>query len=311
MTRTFILIAGITTAAIAQPDTASPRPRITGVAHIALYAADFEKTRAFYRDFLGFAEPYTLTNPDGTPSVAFFKINERQYIELFPERAANSDRLNHISIETDDAEALRRHLAAKGVKVPDRVNKVRIGNSAFNITDPDGHTVEIVQYEPSGWTAREKGKHLPDSRISSRMMHVGILVGSLEASMRFYRDILGFREIWRGSRTPAELNWVNMQVPDGDDYIEFMLYRDLPGPTSRGTAHHLCLETRDIDASLAALDARAYRKQYARSLEIRTGVNRKRQLNIFDPDGTRTELMEPNTVDGKPAPPSTAPPPRP
>jgi lactoylglutathione lyase len=310
MTRSLLLLVAVAVV-WAQGDSVSPRPRITGVAHIALYAADFEKTRAFYRDFLGYAEPYTLTNADGTPSVAFFKINERQYIELFPEREPNSDRLHHISIETNNAEALRRYLGAKGVKVPESVNKVRIGNSAFNIKDPDGHTVEIVQYEPTSWTAREKGRHIPASRISNHMMHVGILVGSLEAAMKFYGEILGFREIWRGSRTPAELNWVNMQVPDGEDYIEFMLYKELPAPTQRGTAHHLCLGTADISASLAALEARPYRKQYTRTLEIRTGTNRKRQLNLYDPDGTRTELMEPHTVDGKPAAPSIAPPPRP
>jgi lactoylglutathione lyase len=293
----------------AQPQTPS-RPKITGVAHIAFYAADFEKTRAFYRDFLGFAEPYTLTNPDGSPSVAFFKVNERQYIELFPEREAGTDRLHHISIETDDAEAMRRYLASRGIKVPERVNKVRIGNSAFNITDPDGHTVEIVQYEPSSWTARERGRHLPESRISTRMMHIGIIVGSLEEAMKFYRDVLGFRETWRGSRSTTVLDWVNMQVPEGDDYIEFMLYKDKPEPTRRGSAHHICLETSDIAASLARLEARPYRQQYTRPLEIRTGTNRKRQLNIFDPDGTRTELMEPHTIDGKPTPSSTAPPPR-
>ena len=32
------------------------------------------------------------------------------------------------------------------------------------------------------------------------------------------------------------------------------------------------------------------RKAYTRSLEIKTGINRKRQLNLFDPDGTRIEL---------------------
>ena len=93
------------------------RPRITGVAHIAIYAADYEKSRAFYRDFLGFEEPYSLTNNDGSPSLTFFKVNERQYIELFPEREPGSDRLNHISIETDNAEAMRRYLASRGIKV--------------------------------------------------------------------------------------------------------------------------------------------------------------------------------------------------
>src|ERR1051325_2348813 len=103
----------------------TPRPRITGVPHIALYAADFEKSKAFYRDFLGFEEPYSLSNADGTPSLTFFKINERQYIELFPEAKPGADRLNHISIETNNAEAMRQYLASRGVAVPKTVGKGR------------------------------------------------------------------------------------------------------------------------------------------------------------------------------------------
>ena len=71
--------------------------------------------------------------------------------------------------------------------------------------------------------------------------------------------------------------------------------------------HHLCLEVPDIDKAKATLDERAAKINYTKPIEIRTGVNRKRQLNVYDPDGTRVELMEPNTVDGKPTPPSTAP----
>jgi len=63
----------------------------------------------------------------------------------------------------------------------------------------------------------------------------------------------------------------------------------------------------DAVATLATLNASSYRKQYEHPLEIRIGTNRKRQLNIFDPDGTRTEVMEPVTIDGKPAPSSNAP----
>jgi len=32
-------------------------------------------------------------------------------------------------------------------------------------------------------------------------------------------------------------------------------------------------------------------------------------VNLYDPDGTRVEIMEPNTVTGKPVPSSAAPPP--
>src|SRR6185436_7959500 len=42
----------------------------------------------------------------------------------------------------------------------------------------------------------------------------------------FYGGILGFEEIWRGSAASSPtLSWVNMRVPDGTDYLEFMALR--------------------------------------------------------------------------------------
>jgi catechol 2,3-dioxygenase-like lactoylglutathione lyase family enzyme len=287
------------------------RPRILGVAHISLFAHNLDQSRSFYHDFLGFDEPYTLKNADGSPSMLFFKINDRQYIELSPEREAHSDRLNHIAIETDNAEAMRVYLGSKGVTVPDHLPKGRIGNLNFMIKDPEGHNVEIVQYPSDSWTAREFGKEMPSSRISKRMMHVGIIVTKLDTEMKFYTDVLGFSETWRGNSNGQTLSWINLKVPDGQDYVEFMLYKEAPAPEKRGTAHHLSLETADATASVAELEKRPYRKTYDQPIEVKTGKNRKRQVNLFDPDGTRTELMEPVTVDGKPAPSSEAPPPVP
>ncbi len=290
---------------------AQERPKITGIAHMAIYAHDIEKARQFYKDLLGYEEVFKLDNPDGSLSLTFLKINERQYVEIFPEKEAATDRLNHVSIETDDAEAMRVYLKAKGIAVPDKVGKGRIGNANFNVKDPDGHTVEIVQYLPSGWTIRDKGKAMPATRIADHMIHFGILVNGLEASMKFYRDVLGFQEIWRGSSTGKVLSWVNMRVPDGTDYIEFMLHDPFPEPTKRGSAHHICLVVPDIEKAAAIVRERAKAIGYERPMEIRTGINRKRQLNLFDPDGTRTELMEPDTIDKTKTPPSTAPPPKP
>ncbi len=287
------------------------RPHFTGVSHIALYVHDMAKTRAFYRDFLGFEEPFSTTNKDGSLHLTWMKINDRQTIELFPEKEAASDRLNHIAFETDDAQGMRNYLASRGIKVPDKVGKGKIGNWNFNITDPDGHTVEIVQYAPDGWTMRQKGHFLPDTRISDHMTHVGILVGDLEAASKFYEGVLSGAEFWRGGRDPQQLSWVNVKLPESDDYVEFMLYSQLPAPDKRGKQHHLCLMVPNIEKARATLEARASRVGYTRPLEIATGVNRKRQLNVWDPDGTRVELMEPATVDGKPAVSSTAPPPKP
>ncbi|HEY6391412.1 MAG TPA: VOC family protein [Bryobacteraceae bacterium] len=287
------------------------RPRILGVAHMALYVSDLGKARAFYKDFLGFDEPYSLKRKDGSADrIAFIKINEQQYLELFAEDPQHNDgQLNHISFYTDDAKAMRDYLAARGVKVPEKVGKGQIKNSNFNINDPDGHTLEIVQYEPDGWTVREKGKFMPDTRISTHIAHIGVTISELGPATTFYHDILGFQEFWRGGGNPKKLSWVNMRVPDGDDYLEFMLYDARPTVEQLGTKNHICLVVPDIDKAVKILEARPARKNYAKEIEIKTGVNRKRQANLFDPDGTRVELMEPNTIDGKPTPPSTAPPP--
>jgi Lactoylglutathione lyase and related lyases len=291
---------------IAQKQT---RPRVLGVAHMALYVSDLQASRTFYKDLLGFAEPYALKRDDGSGRIAFIKINDEQYIELFAEAPKQDGRLNHIAFYTDSASAMRQYLASRGVKVPATVEKGRIGNSNFNILDPDGHTVEIVQYEPDSWTLREKGRFVPDTRISTHIAHLGVLVGALDPAMNFYGDILGFEDIWRGGPSSDVLSWVNMRVPDGKDYLEFMLYSAPQDAAQSGVKNHICLITPDIKAAVAMLESRPSRKSYNRAIEIKVGRNGKRQANLFDPDGTRIELMEPNTVDGRPVPSSKAPPP--
>lgn len=291
------------------PLVAQERPKILGLAHISLYAHDLEKSRAFYHDFLGFEEPYNLRNPDGSLAMTFFKINDHQFIELSPEREAGSDRLNHFAIETDDAEAMRKYLAGRGIRVPDHTPTGRIGNLNFMIQDPEGHSVEIVQYAADGQTSLTRGIFTPNTRISQHLKHVGIIVTHLDATTKFYTDILGFTETWRGSAAgSATLSWINLRVPDGTDYIEFMLHKSPPPPDKCGTAHHLSLEVSNAQASIAELNAMPYRSQYSRPIEIHIGINRKRQVNLYDPDGTRTELMEPTTIDGTPADSSKLPP---
>lgn len=237
------------------------------------------------------------------------KINDYQYIELFAEKPRGDRALNHISFYTENADAMRDYLASKGVKVPVKVGKGQTGNKNYNVADPDGNLVEIVEYQPDSWTAREKGKFMPETRISDHVPHVGVLIGSVQAAMNFYHGILGFDEIWRGGGGATKpLSWINMRVPDGKDYLEFMLRGPTPEPDKYGTKNHLALTVPDCEKAVAILKARPASKNF-RMDEMKVGVNRKRQVNIFDPDGSRVELMEPNTIDGKPTPPSTALPP--
>src|SRR5437588_11362744 len=83
------------------------RPRILGVAHIAFYVSDLSKARGFYEDFLGFEEPFSLKREDGSVRVAFVKINDKQYVELFTDPAKNDGQLNHTAIYTDNAQQMR------------------------------------------------------------------------------------------------------------------------------------------------------------------------------------------------------------
>jgi catechol 2,3-dioxygenase-like lactoylglutathione lyase family enzyme len=311
ITALFAIAALSVISAVVTAQQAPKRPKILGVAHMALYESDLGKARAFYEDFLGFAEPYNLKRKNSNETrIAFIKINDYQYLELFAEPPKQDGHLNHISFYTDNAEAMREYLAAQGVEVPEKVGKGQIKNLNFNIKDPDGHTVEIVEYTPDGWSIQNKGKFMPATRISDHMTHVGVVVGNLDASMKFYHGILGFGEFWRGAAGEGKmLSWVNMRVPDGTDYIEFMLYRNYPGPEQIGTKNHLCLVVPDVAKAMETLKSRPAYKDYGKEMKIQVGVNRKRQLNLYDPDGTRIELMEPNTIDGKPAPSSEAPPP--
>ncbi len=288
--------------------TAPARPKILGVAHYSIFVSDLAKAREFYEGFLGYEESFTLPKPDGSVQMAFVKINDHQYLELVNTPDKGEGQLNHLGLYTDDVEQLRRYLASQSVRVPAGVTTNRIGNQKISIVDPDGHTVEIVQYMADSWTGKDTGKHMPPARISDRMMHAGILVGNLEAAARFYGGILGCRETWRGaSLTSKTLNWVNMRVPDGDNHVEFMLYRELPPPDRRGSPHHICLVVPDIQKAVAVLQTR---KGYSREMKMNLGVDNKRQVGLFDPDGTRVELMETDPVDGKAAPSSELPPPR-
>ena len=312
------LIAGIAFAGALLAQNVE-RPKVLGVAHIAVYVRDLAKARQFYEGFLGYGEPFTLPNKDQTGTrIVFAKVNDYQYFEIFNEKDRGEGQLNHISFYTDSADRMYAWLKSKGVEIMSdkgSVGKGQTGNKNFNVKDPDGHIVEIVEYQPDSWTAREKGKFMPDTRISDRIMHVGVLCGDLDKSLSFYGGILGFQEFWRGSSSPRMLSWVNIKPAEGDSYLELMLYNKIPAPDGRGTKNHVSLTVPDAEKAVAELKKRAARGLYTPSegkpMEIQVGVNRKRQINLYDPDGTRVELMEANTVDGKRAPNSTAPAPHP
>src|SRR4051794_5877141 len=99
--------AGLLTNAADTKTSAPSRPPIVGVAHIAVKTDDIAAARQFYGTYLGFEEPFKIDKPAGGLMLTFFKVNDHQYIEVFPElKSPTEDRLAHIAFETTDIEQL-------------------------------------------------------------------------------------------------------------------------------------------------------------------------------------------------------------
>jgi lactoylglutathione lyase len=268
----------------AQPD----RPPITGVAHIGLNVSDMAKADEFYGHALGFAH-FSLDKPAGGLMLNYYKVNDHQYIEVYPNlKSPTADRLSHIAFETTDANKLRDYLAAKGVKVPATLKPGLDKNYSFMIKDPDGHDVEFVQYVAGGLHASKFGTLLPDTRVSDHMIHVGFTIADRAAADHLYKDILGFKLMWYGGMNDTETKWVDMRVPEGTDWLEYMLNVKNPSPKTLGVVNHLALGVKSIQPAYQAVLSHGYKPDQPPKI----GRDGKWQLNLYDPDLTRAELME-------------------
>ncbi len=281
------LIAAVVLAAL--PGWAQERPPIVGVAHIGLKTDNLAAAREFYGHVLGYQEPFTLDKPTGGLMLTYFKVNDHQYIEVFPElKSDTEDRLSHIAFETTNIQQLRDYLASRGVKVPDTLKTGLDGNVSMMLKDPDGHNVEFVEYRPGSLHSRNFGKFLPDTRVSEHIIHVGVTVQDQAAADRFYKDILGFHDIWHGGMKDDRTDWVDMRVPDGTDWLEYMLGNANPSPKQLGVMHHLALGVPEIQTGFKKVTANGIKPPDPPKL----GRDGKWQLNLYDANFTRTELME-------------------
>ena len=275
--------------------TAAPaRPFIAGIAHATIQVTDLGKARKFYGDLLGYPE---LASADRA-HVAVFAVNDRQRLIVRDGLPADrDDRFVNLAFQVADRAAMRAWLIAHGVQAAEPARDGGAGGHRIDVSDPDGHAVQFVELDrsPAGRPAPSRVEG--DARLSKRILHAGLTVKDAAAADRFYKDTLGFSETWRGGRPEGVVNWINMRVPDGTDYLEYMLYPATP-PTRRqlGSAHHVALLVTDIQQALETVRARTKPDDRNHRANPSIGVNNRWQLNLFDPDGTRVEFMEPWTV---------------
>lgn len=282
-TRLAVLILLLAVPAAAQ---APGRPAIVGLDHVAFKISDVGAAQTFYGELLG----YPVVQPRMAGAPLLVRVNKRQAIVLEPGLAPDvDDRLSHIAFATSDLAALKTYLNARGVTTSGPEGRT-CGRVALRATDPDGNVVEFVQEDVIVATASTVSPYTP---LSSRLYHTGAAVRDEARAHAFYREVLGMEEMWRGGADPARTSWVNMRVPDGTDYVEYMLNEKPPTRQQLGSQHHACLLVPDIQAAWEQVRARTSVAARAALQKPRIGRNNKWQLNLFDPDGTRVELMEP------------------
>ena len=265
------------------------RPPIVGVANFAAKAGDLAAARKFYTEELGYQEAFTLRQPGGGPDLICFKVNDRQYVEIAPElKDPNEDRLIQVGFETTDARKLRDYLASKHVEVPAKVKPGADGNLSFTVKDPDGHTVEFIQYLPRSIHSRNFGKFMPATRVSNHILHVGVLVKDRAAADAFYKEILGFRLLWEGGPEGRGNIYISMMVPDGGDWVEYMTGNSNPPPKVLGVLHHFALEVSDVQATIQTVTDRGYKLS---GNKAHIGRDGRSMVDFYDPDHTRAEIQ--------------------
>jgi catechol 2,3-dioxygenase-like lactoylglutathione lyase family enzyme len=268
---------------------APARPRITAINHVAFRVSDLAAARRFYGHVLGLTELRTRNG-----STATFSIGNRQRVVLSSGlRPDEDERLEHVAFETPDVKALGAYLASRGVAQADSGRHLPLCDvGALRVSDPDSHPIEFVQ---AGWPPTPSSFE-PGRALSRRLLHAGLTIRDEDAAHAFYRDTLGFSEIWRGGRKEGVTQWVNMRVPDGTEYIEYMLVTTPPDRRQRGVLHHAALMVPDMQDAWEEAMRRMPDGPQTHLAPPQVGVNGRWQLNLFDPDGTRVELMEPFRV---------------
>jgi len=263
------------------------RPKITGIDHVRIYVSDIEKSREFYSKLFGIRLKggmcFDTSNRCFTVGWAHDQTID---IEQAP-TADTRDLLAEIAIATDNIEQMRNYLVSNGVAATkitaDNYKKSPL-DAHFEVRDPEGHLMSFIQR-----SAFPVDDPPPDAPWYVQIIHAGFVVHDRAAEDKFYKDILGFHVYWHGGMKDDETNWVDMQVPDGTNWIEYML--NVPATADKhtlGVMNHIALGVPDIHA----VQQQLIKNGWKGAEQPKIGRDGKWQLNLYDPDETRLELME-------------------
>src|SRR5438876_10513683 len=200
--------------------SASGPQLVTAVDSIGLTVSDLDRSVEFYTNVLSFqtVSEFEADGADIEHLQGVFGLRVRtarlrlgdEFIELTeylapkgrpaPVDSRSNDRwFQHVAIIVSDMDRAYRVLrdnkvehASSGPQLLPEWNKNAGGIRAFYFKDPDGDVLEILQF-PRGKGAAKW--HRPTDKVFLGIDHTAIVVGDTDASLRFYRDLLGFRVV--------------------------------------------------------------------------------------------------------------------
>ncbi len=331
---------------------------IINTAHVSFNARDFDGMLRFYCGTLGLKRKFTLTYGDlaafsranratswippaefettvggfetlrEVPWLTYLEIADHQFLEIFNPVGGTADApvvegcygYQKIALEVGDAVAKFAELTAKGVVPKTEVRVTADHAFAFNLDDPEGNHLEIVQFTARSPQVAGSGV-VPDGTAFRHTAQTAFQTKDMPAALRFYCDGLGLEHAFtmtygdlaraiRSSVDPAaapdprrDAMLAQLEPRSADSWIEFLRtgehqflelfhvndekqvvdsYRQAYGYL------HFCLEVDDIRATRAFVERNGIVPDTATSL----GLDGSWQFWVHDPDGNRIEFMQ-------------------
>src|SRR6201997_872174 len=336
--RAALILALLALLAVPQARTQQAPALIEGVDAIGITVSDMDRAVAFYSKFLTFEKVSdtevageNYEHLEGVFGLRMRVVRMRlgaEFIELpeylapkgrpIPVDSRSNDRwFQHIAIIVSDMDKayawLRQNKVEHASSGPQRLpdwNKNAAGISAFYFKDPDEHPVEVLQFPPDKGLDKWHRSHSSD-KLFLGIDHTAIVVWDTDASVKFYRDLLGMHVAGESENYGTEQEHLNnvfgahLRITalrgasgPGIELLEYLAPRDgrpLPADERANDVVHRQTVLLTHDADAAARQLHASRVSFVSSGVV---VNRKAQLGfskallVRDPDGHAIEIEE-------------------
>ena len=242
-----------------------------------------------------------------------------------PVDARSNDRwFQHIAIITSDMERAYQWLrknkvehASTGPQTLPAWNKNAGGIRAFYFKDPDGHALEILQFPPDKGDTKWRQLAQQDAgKLFLGIDHTAIVVSDTDASLRFYRDVLGLRVAGASENYGIEQERLNnvfgahlritsLRAGDGRaaagpgiEFLEYLAPRDgrlAPADLRANDLLHwqTKLVTNDLESAAVRVREGKYALVSSGLIQLPEAVlGYKRGLLVRDPDAHTMQLIE-------------------